>query len=395
LIWTQIKYVKAEYESTEAYDRLLNSFSSDFSIPAECYPDYFGGAYINIQDGSLILCVVYNHAVPPEAEELLKDAGHTIQAVSYSYKRLHSVYNKIGQLAGENGTSSISKNIISWSILDDQNAIEVELQKCDATSVDAFKKALDIPDTTMLTFVQGTPITEDELTNGEAGIGCGNIPLVSCACRVREGANTYGFLSCGHHNSAISTVFNLYQPPMNVGSQPIYNAFASVQRVAYYGATIGNMVSNSSKCDASYMRLSQNPNNQNAIARATVGGIPYAAAYNRPLQFATVSQHGAVTNALQYGRITSATHNYTVHSNNVNPSYYSVTDTFKYNIVSVPGDSGALVFYNGNFFNMLHIAPKIVGIESSSSPAYSRATKMGNILKALNAIQAVQPLSLY
>ena len=121
------------------YDALMQSFSAA-PDQSPVYPDYYGGSYIN-DAGILVILVTDEKAAANHLAGLNLDGNtYTMQPCVYSYQELRAVLEQMNAYMREHSDSPIARNVVSFALNTEKNAITVKLAECTEEKIQEFRR---------------------------------------------------------------------------------------------------------------------------------------------------------------------------------------------------------------------------------------------------------------
>ena len=190
-------------------------------IPAEGYPEYYAGAYINANYELVILVTDKSASTKKALCDQAKDTSVVFQEASYSYPELISCMNDITchWRAGDEQFQPIK-----FAFIDDHgNRVVVGCTQLNAEYISFLRESL--PGFNVITFVDcedfGKEVISLESTvNGYTALcsyqssvvpsSVGSLPMFSYGCKAKKtvnGTTKYGFITAGHAVSVGEYVF--------------------------------------------------------------------------------------------------------------------------------------------------------------------------------------------
>lgn len=133
----------------------------DDASPADQYPEFYGGSYVN-EAGEMVILITEDSdglpAVQQEAVEAASSMTYHVETVTYSYRELREAMEAINSVLREDDRPEIAAEIQSIRILDDRNEVLIRLQDDSEENIEAFRR--DVHDAPFLVFAEGSESTE-------------------------------------------------------------------------------------------------------------------------------------------------------------------------------------------------------------------------------------------
>ncbi|MBQ8572931.1 MAG: hypothetical protein IJ451_05660 [Ruminococcus sp.] len=209
---------KKQMNAVEANNALLNHFinnseiksrSADFEY-SDCFPDYYGGSYID-SNGDLVILIVDKVMRSTFAIDTVSEIANNpiIKNCEYSYTELKDIMAQIASILEpiEKSKALYSGQVKCWAIDDEKNCIYVYLKDLNDEVITWFKN--NVCNSNCIVFKQSNNVAEDDVNLSGQGVSS-SAGDFSAAFRVRRSTTEgykYGFITCAHGNSLGTVVY--------------------------------------------------------------------------------------------------------------------------------------------------------------------------------------------
>ncbi len=127
---------------------LQNSFEdtmviiSDREIKRKKFPEYYGGAYIDNDQRTLVIILTGNSTKRHEEEFKSRVGNHPVrfQKGRFSFNELQSINDKLYEFVTNNKDKEFVRNIIGWGTYDDKNAVYISLEDSSESIINEIKE---------------------------------------------------------------------------------------------------------------------------------------------------------------------------------------------------------------------------------------------------------------
>lgn len=223
------------YESTNGYTKLFETFELNGSTANPAYPEEYGGAYIDDNGNLVVQCVEVSANMTREETMFTKAALSEVtglqtvktDTVQYSYNQLVIANNTIGahivKVTEESAVSEKARKlevgtfkgkIVQTAIDAKNNTVVVWLDDVSADSIKAFRK--EIYDAPYLVFELASDERPTLQKTYEAGEGC-----INGDCYL-NGGGSIGFPATFGSYSGFVTAWHCSEPGMNYINGQVY-----------------------------------------------------------------------------------------------------------------------------------------------------------------------------
>ena len=321
------KFYETQNRSNEVYNHLLQSFSEQSEVTEnqimeldikKCYPDYYGGAYINNETGKLmVLLTDARVANKVEVRNATNNSTNVLfETCEVSLNEMYEVIEILSDKIDDLYELGIEIDSISDDILNQR--VVVSIKDCSTEKMGVINNLIECD---FLYFENSKGIEEHSasLGGGYRVSASGAFSTLGFAA-TRNGVK--GYVVTGHHaGSSTGKVFS-------------YNGttIGSVTATAYY---------NNSTADAAFVKSNGNFTPSQVLSNA---GSIWGASSSSLAVNTTVYMLGMVS-SLQGGQITSINVTTTSDGDSI-----TIKNQCSANYSSQSGDSGApILLYDGNF----------------------------------------------
>ncbi len=146
-------------DATLLHDKLMSSFSDDWierESDPDLYPEYYGGSYVD-NNGNFVIAVTGNADRNREAlKEILNTENFRIETVSYSYRQMMKVMDKIDNFLVSSNIPDNHPMLEKFAgaypdVMD--NRVKVLLTEINNDIINSFKR--DVTNSPLIVFEQG------------------------------------------------------------------------------------------------------------------------------------------------------------------------------------------------------------------------------------------------
>ncbi|MBW8684475.1 S1 family peptidase [Chitinophaga rhizophila] len=216
-----------QWQAIQYYNRINESFGispdKDNSAAIAGMPDYYGGAFINKQHKLVVYVKGDVATASKQIADITGAADVIIKPAKFSYKELTSVMDKLNNIKLSSAARTYATNYVSWSLMDAENKVVVELENFNDQKISEFKKTVLNSPAIEFRKSAGRVKLEVNLDPGcKAALNTSGTSYGSYAFRARRTSDSQvGMVTAGHVVSVGGTIYN--------GSSVVGTCSASIQ----------------------------------------------------------------------------------------------------------------------------------------------------------------------
>ena len=364
-------FLKNQAASVEAYNGIIDYFNNNKGphpkdgqfhysadgLYAKDYPDYYSGAYLNV-DGELVIRIsrTVDERRASEGKEVLsaicKAANVVFRDAEYSYSDLIDCMTDIYCFVEGNEYLISDYSIMEFEILDDQNRVGIFLNSVDEKVLSVIRGNIRNSECVVFSYQEDPLVSTASLKCGQ-GIGkAANSTTMSIGYPAvytsALGDTTEGFITCGHAFATDTTTVSIY-------SGSTYIGLLNPSKKQFSGTV-----------DAAFIMLSGSQ-----VTHSIYGTTHSISSGSATIPVGGYARSSGASSGYRYGTVSSTSASGSV-------SGVTLYDLVKAGYSSVSGDSGGIVYkYNGGND---YLCAGITDLASGSNSFYCKVSNINSAL---------------
>ncbi|WP_339813110.1 hypothetical protein [Zunongwangia profunda] len=341
-------------DANEKLTKIINSFGitkNRFQEDVPKYPDYYGGAYIE-QNGQLVVLINGEMGLGKQAVTAIIGNGNIeFKKADYSFARLTEIMNSLNEFVLSKKNIAVSDNFKTFSLIDKENRIVVELDDYSDQKIFEFRKSVLNSPAIVFTKSSGKTELEAQLEPG-------------CKAAKNSSGTSYG-----------SFGFRAKRNSDNVAGMVTAGHVIGVGQTLYYGGTaIGTCSASqqSGSVDAAFIPISNPTSYTPSNTLCTTSSSILSTSTSLPGAGTIVNKRG-ITTGRTSGSITST------NATTTTTAGITYTNLTSAGYSSSGGDSGGIVYTYISSTGTLYT----VGVHLGSNSSNAFFSKASNVLADL------------